>query len=538
MAEERSLSLSELKPYAELPPVEDRRSLKRLEAILFDPQSKPDRSFADLWTMRVPGGEFDYSRLSQDPSYRALAEYVASLPGTAARRDARTATQAAAEPTTLDYWIALAKKAAEPITSYPETYDKMQREARERMAKGVQQLGETYDVASLPTKEARRAARRARADNATYGLGNTVLGAAEYLTSPIQAGLRTVVGKPIEDATGIRKEYVEFTAGMLMPGLGLTRLPAKAVPKAASEVASSNKGMYNLEPRPRTVEMDYPKGLPPHDPVTGRPFVDIYGHPIQPTATIVGRRSVLSGEGTPISEAELDALAKIVTGYPPMARSASEMGGDLAKYQKKLGSFLDDITAGKAETPYPPDGYARRILYDTSPDPAVVYHATAHDVGHAIGDRVGNATVTKGTVPFNFPSEAGYVDPLARNFHGMNDPTWRRVKLDTPPKFRSTPETKGYPHKEAPLERSAEALRALLTNPDPFKTAFPKLAEYYADLVRKDPILSRYLTLNSIAAPAAGAATSAAVLGQILDEVRGRQQGSDDGTQAQQRPGR
>lgn len=108
------------------------------------------------------------------------------------------------------------EKAVEPITSYPETYMKMQGDALREVDRGIGQLRNpdgAWDVAK--------------------GAGNVALGSLGYATSPINAGLRTVVGKPIEDATRgyLPKEYTEFAAGLAIPGIGLTRMPHGAVPK-------------------------------------------------------------------------------------------------------------------------------------------------------------------------------------------------------------------------------------------------------------------------------------------------------------------
>jgi hypothetical protein len=91
------------------------------------------------------------------------------------------------------------QKAIEPVTSYPETYARMNKEARDQMSEGVEQAqrGTVYDAA--------------------VGAGKTALGGLGYVTSPINAALRTVVGKPLEENTGIPKEYSEFAAGMLLP---------------------------------------------------------------------------------------------------------------------------------------------------------------------------------------------------------------------------------------------------------------------------------------------------------------------------------
>ena len=106
-------------------------------------------------------------------------------------------------------------KAVEPITSYPETYMRMQREARSDIGRGVGQITQpenAWDVAK--------------------GVGNVALGSVGYVASPINAALRTVAGKPIEEATGIPKEYTEFAAGLALPGIGMTRMPAAAAQRA------------------------------------------------------------------------------------------------------------------------------------------------------------------------------------------------------------------------------------------------------------------------------------------------------------------
>jgi hypothetical protein len=107
----------------------------------------------------------------------------------------------------------LAKAAITPITSYPETYAGMNREAREQVSHGVEQLSSPESSLWERTK----------------GAANVALGGLGYAMSPINAAYRTVVGNPVEAVTGIPKEYSEFTAGVLTPGIGLTRLP-RAVP--------------------------------------------------------------------------------------------------------------------------------------------------------------------------------------------------------------------------------------------------------------------------------------------------------------------
>lgn len=109
------------------------------------------------------------------------------------------------------------QNALKPITSYPETYATMNQEARNQMSHGLEQLG-------TPTGGDLTGSAVATAK----GLGNLASGAAGYVVSPISAALRTVAGKPIEENTGIPKEYTEFAAGLALPGYGMSKLPGAA----------------------------------------------------------------------------------------------------------------------------------------------------------------------------------------------------------------------------------------------------------------------------------------------------------------------
>lgn len=92
-------------------------------------------------------------------------------------------------------------KALQPITDYPSTYNQMRRESQAQIAQGVEDLG-------TPGKR-------------LSGAWDTIMGAVGFADSPVRAALRTVVGKPIEETTGIPKEYPEFAAGLAIPYYGL-----------------------------------------------------------------------------------------------------------------------------------------------------------------------------------------------------------------------------------------------------------------------------------------------------------------------------
>jgi hypothetical protein len=62
------------------------------------------------------------------------------------------------------------------------------------------------------------------------GAANVGLGALGYVYSPVNAAYRSVIGQPVEDVTGIPREYTEFAAQLATPGIGLTRRRSKHPP--------------------------------------------------------------------------------------------------------------------------------------------------------------------------------------------------------------------------------------------------------------------------------------------------------------------
>src|SRR5262249_3914073 len=120
-----------------------------------------------------------------------------------------------------DDWVSLARKAIEPITSYPPTYLQMNREAREQVGHGLEQISQ--------------ACRPGVHDPIGFikGLGNVGLGSIGYVGSPVHAALRTVAGKPFENVFGIPKEYTEFALSLGLPALGGLR-PVAGVPTPRS----------------------------------------------------------------------------------------------------------------------------------------------------------------------------------------------------------------------------------------------------------------------------------------------------------------
>ncbi|MTW19448.1 hypothetical protein GJ689_24970 [Rhodoplanes serenus] len=116
-----------------------------------------------------------------------------------------------------------AVKALEPITSYLPTQDRMQREARNLMSEGADQ------------------AARGGVANAAIGAGKVALGGLNYVTSPVNAALHTIVGRPIEENFGVPSVLTETAAGFALPFPKRIPLAARGTPKAAIPTAEELK---------------------------------------------------------------------------------------------------------------------------------------------------------------------------------------------------------------------------------------------------------------------------------------------------------
>jgi muramidase (phage lysozyme) len=110
----------------------------------------------------------------------------------------------------------IVERALSPITTYPETQRQMAQESYDQMAQGAGQVKEAITGEYAP-------------GTLLKGVGNAAMGALGYIGSPVNAALRTVVGQPVEDATGIPKEAVEFGTSMILPmPKRVPNIPARA----------------------------------------------------------------------------------------------------------------------------------------------------------------------------------------------------------------------------------------------------------------------------------------------------------------------
>jgi hypothetical protein len=201
------------------------------------------------------------------------------------------------------------EKAASPITEYPEVYSRMNREARSMMSEGVEQLREASGVV-----------------DAAKGIGKTALGAAGFVASPINAAYRTVVGQPIQDTTGIPREYTEFAAQLATPGIGLA---------SAGKAAPSVRVVEQATPSVQELKAAAKKGY--ESPAVK----DIAIAPREVSNAVVGIRAGLDAEGfDEIIASKAHGVLKRLESAPD---GAVITGQNLRSIQKTLGKAAGSV---------------------------------------------------------------------------------------------------------------------------------------------------------------------------------------------------
>lgn len=112
-------------------------------------------------------------------------------------------------------------KALSPITGYWPTYQRMRGEAYNQAAKGIDQIMHPGTGTDPYT-----GTEGLDVGNLGAGVLNTAAGGFNYLVgSPINAAYRSIIGQPLEDTTGIPREYSELAAQLATPGIGFGKLP-------------------------------------------------------------------------------------------------------------------------------------------------------------------------------------------------------------------------------------------------------------------------------------------------------------------------
>lgn len=249
-----------------------------------------------------------------------------------------------ATPSYMQQQPSVLSKAVEPITSYPQTYQQMNQSARDQMARGVGQISEGVKYAASPAG-ATDSSGSAGLVPIAKGIGNTAMGAVDYLMSPVNAALHTVVGKPIEEATGIPHQYSEFAASLALPGVGLTKAvtapetvanAAKVIPSTEQIANAAGKGYDAIRDSKVIIDPSHAGALADriegalkaegYRPVTNTPgagvfsIIDELRNP-QSGHTLLGSDLKLSQASTP---ADIEAVRKAlnVAGADPQARGA------------------------------------------------------------------------------------------------------------------------------------------------------------------------------------------------------------------------
>lgn len=136
-------------------------------------------------------------------------------------------------PTRITVRPSYVEQALSPITRMPQAYHDLISEATKQMSGGVDQLRGDTDEETHGVWEK------------VKGAGNVAAGAINYAMSPINASVRTIVGEPLENTTGIPKEYPEFAASLAIPGVGLTKFTT-AGGQAATAAKTAGKTLEKI----------------------------------------------------------------------------------------------------------------------------------------------------------------------------------------------------------------------------------------------------------------------------------------------------
>jgi hypothetical protein len=160
------------------------------------------------------------------------------------------------------------------------------------------------------------------------GAANVGLGALGAVAAPISATYRSFAGQPIEDVTGIPREYTEFAAQLATPGIGLT---GKAPVPAVTSTRALTPGQEATAAAARLSETGAPVQIPraaasenlgvqqagkivSNVPYAGTPLVKASESTIQQLGTKADEISQAYGSGASVAETGGNA-AKSITDW-------------------------------------------------------------------------------------------------------------------------------------------------------------------------------------------------------------------------------
>lgn len=306
------------------------------------------------------------------------------------------------------------------------------------------------------------------------------------LTRPVQPGLLNVAGE---------------TAGLLSPALLAAKAPqvagglldaiqqsqsgfggllseiertANSAEKSAT-YASRSANIRDPQQLPqRPFDHDYQS--PPGGAASGeRLGFDIEGRPLDPGATVFGRR-VVSGVDEGIRGNEAHRIADAL-GIPIENVAAREIGGDAGRFSTIPGTILD------------PRIKIAESIGGKPMDSAAAERVLRHELGHAIDKLASGGANIK---------DVGVVRELEHVYDFLGNRAGQQVAPRLAKK-QHTPKADGYGEKDVRNEQWAEAIRLYMLNPNVMKTIAPKLAARIREVVNAHPTLSKVVQFNSAA---------------------------------------
>jgi hypothetical protein len=216
---------------------------------------------------------------------------------------------------------------ADAALNYLEAYRQIRQGAQGAMAGGVEQIGE--GASGLVNPDADRSPRgpipitsRLKAvGDILAGFGKTAGGAIEYTASPAMAGVRSLVSQPLENVTGLPREYTEFAAGMAVPIPKSVNLPGTGTRAVVPTVEQLGAESARLRQAPEVtgtvlkqeagvraadeIRGDLARGRVSE--VTAKPIYDVIGQLEKPGALTVDRldsiRQQLGDVSIPVKDA-------------------------------------------------------------------------------------------------------------------------------------------------------------------------------------------------------------------------------------------
>jgi hypothetical protein len=298
-----------------------------------------------------------YSDMSDDALAGALhAKFYADLPrdefnkkiGLSAKEPEKTADVEAADHGLSERQkLSPVEKAISPITSYPETYQRMNKDAREQISSGFDQM--------INPKESLIDPQAHGLSEVLTGAGKTAAGLAGYVASPISAAYRSVIGQPVEDVTGIPREYTEFAAQLATPGIGLTgKAPAPSIAPTKTlgpgqEVAAAADRLSQTG-----APVQIPRAITSDNMAVQQAGVGTANIPVAGTPLVKAAERAIDQVGTKADEvAQGFGGASPVAGAGETARSSIKdwITGESAKTSGDLYKKVDTLVNPDVKTP-------------------------------------------------------------------------------------------------------------------------------------------------------------------------------------------